>query len=162
MSWVNTVLSAAQRLGVTQEALLAAAGIAPAELREERWPIDHITRLWRAAAQLTGDPGFGLKAGEAYLSQSGSLSPATVTQGQLDVNFAQRSFATQVQVKLGNGGGLEGVNAALGALTVIVVFTLILPNYSTSAAGPVAISRPKIEPRARGSCRGAVMPEVPK
>ena len=63
MSWVNTVLSAAQRLGVTQEALLAAAGIAPAELREERWPIDHITRLWRAAAQLTGDPGFGLKAG---------------------------------------------------------------------------------------------------
>ena len=59
-----------------------------------------------------GQVSFSLKAGEAYLSQSGSLSPATVTQGQLDVNFAQRSFATQVQVKLGNGGGLEGVNAA--------------------------------------------------
>lgn len=63
MSWVNTVLGAAQRLGVERDPLLAAAGIAAAELSLERWPIDHITRLWRAAAQLTGDPGFGLKAG---------------------------------------------------------------------------------------------------
>lgn len=31
---------------------------------------------------------------------------------------------------------LEGINAALGTLTVIVVFTLILPNFSTSAPGP--------------------------
>ena len=31
---------------------------------------------------------------------------------------------------------LDGVNAALGALTVIVVFTLILPNYATSTPGP--------------------------
>lgn len=35
------------------------------------------------------------------------------------------------------GFKLEGVNAALGTLTVIVVFTLIVPNYSTSAPGPV-------------------------
>lgn len=63
MSWVNTVLGAAQRMGVERDALLAAAAIAPAELQQERWPVDHITRLWRAAAQLTGDPGFGLKAG---------------------------------------------------------------------------------------------------
>lgn len=32
---------------------------------------------------------------------------------------------------------LDGVNAALGTLAVIVTFTLILPNYSTSAPGPV-------------------------
>lgn len=63
MSWVNTVLLAAQRLGVALDPLLAAAGIATTELQAERWPIDHITRLWRAAAQLTGDAGFGLKAG---------------------------------------------------------------------------------------------------
>lgn len=63
MSWVNTVLVAAERLGVAREAVLTAAGISAAELQDERWPIDHITRLWRAAAQLTGDPGFGLKAG---------------------------------------------------------------------------------------------------
>ncbi|WP_256670069.1 AraC family transcriptional regulator [Pseudomonas sp. L-22-4S-12] len=63
MSWVNTVFAAAQRLGVTQEALLRAAGICADELDHERWPVDHITRLWRAAARLTGDPGFGLKAG---------------------------------------------------------------------------------------------------
>ncbi|WP_447748503.1 AraC family transcriptional regulator [Pseudomonas nicosulfuronedens] len=63
MSWVNTVLGAAQRQGVARDKLLRAAAIAPAELEQERWPVDHITRLWRAAAQLTGDPGFGLKAG---------------------------------------------------------------------------------------------------
>ncbi|RPE81515.1 calcium:proton antiporter [Vulcaniibacterium tengchongense] len=34
------------------------------------------------------------------------------------------------------GFKLEGINAALGTLTVIVVFTLIVPNYSTSAPGP--------------------------
>jgi len=32
---------------------------------------------------------------------------------------------------------LDGVNAGLGTLTVIVAFTLIVPNYSTSAPGPV-------------------------
>lgn len=32
---------------------------------------------------------------------------------------------------------LEGINAALGTLTVIVVFTLIVPNYSITAPGPV-------------------------
>ena len=63
MSWVNTVLDAAARQGVAREALLAQAGIAPEELRQERWPIDHITRLWRAAVRATQDAGFGLKAG---------------------------------------------------------------------------------------------------
>ncbi len=32
---------------------------------------------------------------------------------------------------------LEGINAALGTLSVIVVFTLIVPNYSTSVPGPI-------------------------
>jgi AraC-like DNA-binding protein len=63
MSWVNTVLAAAERAGVARERLLAQAGIPVAELARERWPIDHITRLWRAAAHCTQDAGFGLKAG---------------------------------------------------------------------------------------------------
>ena len=63
MSWVNTVLAAAERAGVARERLLAQAGIAPVELVHERWPIDHITRLWRAAVHCTQDPGFGLKVG---------------------------------------------------------------------------------------------------
>lgn len=63
MSWVNTVLGAAQRQGLERAPLLAAAGIAESELALQRWPIDHITRLWRAAADLTQDPGFGLQAG---------------------------------------------------------------------------------------------------
>ena len=63
MGWVGTVLAAAERQGVARGALLAQAGIAPEELTAERWPIDHITRLWRAAVHCTQDAGFGLKTG---------------------------------------------------------------------------------------------------
>lgn len=63
LSWVRTVLGEAQRQGIEETTLLRAAGISPRELERERWPIDHITRLWRAAARLTQDAGFGLKAG---------------------------------------------------------------------------------------------------
>jgi len=63
MSWVRTVLGQAQRQGIEETALLRAAGIQARELERERWPIDHITRLWRAAARLTQDAGFGLKVG---------------------------------------------------------------------------------------------------
>lgn len=64
MNWVDTVLGAAERQGVARTDLLARAGIAAEELARERWPIDHITRLWRAAALMTQDAGFGLKAGQ--------------------------------------------------------------------------------------------------
>lgn len=64
MNWVDTVLAAAERQGVARPVLLARAGIAAEELARERWPIDHITRLWRAAAGATQDAGFGLKAGQ--------------------------------------------------------------------------------------------------
>ena len=70
MSWVNIVLRAAERYGVDRSRLLTSAGLALPQLDEERWPIDHITRLWRAAATLTQDPEFGLKAG----SQAGPAS----------------------------------------------------------------------------------------
>jgi len=63
MSWVNTVLAAAERHGLTRPQLLAHAGVGAEHLGAERWPIDNITRLWRAAAELTQDPGFGLKVG---------------------------------------------------------------------------------------------------
>ncbi|MDO8449972.1 MAG: AraC family transcriptional regulator [Rhodoferax sp.] len=63
MSWINTVLAAAERHGLSRTQLLAHAGVGAQQLSDERWPIDDITRLWRAAAELTQDPGFGLKAG---------------------------------------------------------------------------------------------------
>ena len=63
IGWVNTVLAAAHRQGVSREALLAQAGLGMDALAAERWPIDDITRLWRAAAHCTQDAGFGLKAG---------------------------------------------------------------------------------------------------
>ena len=64
LSWVTTVLTAAQRHGLAVEQLLAHAGLSASQLQEARWPIDDITRLWRAAAELTADPGFGLKTGQ--------------------------------------------------------------------------------------------------
>ena len=63
ISWVNTVLATAQHQGVPRDVLLAQAGLAADTLQAERWPIDHITRLWRAGAQCTQDAGFGLKVG---------------------------------------------------------------------------------------------------
>lgn len=63
LSWVNTVLAAAERQGVPSAVLLARAGLAPGLLAAARWPVDDITRLWRAAAALTGDAAFGLHTG---------------------------------------------------------------------------------------------------
>ena len=63
MSWVNTVLAEAERHGLTRPQLLAYAGLHVDQLNNDRWPIDDITRLWRAAAALSQDAGFGLKAG---------------------------------------------------------------------------------------------------
>ena len=55
MSWVNTLLLAAERLGLPRERLLQRAGV-HTELRADvRLPIDDITRLWRAAAECTSN-----------------------------------------------------------------------------------------------------------
>lgn len=83
MGWVNTVIAAAQRQGVAPDTLLTAAGIPAKALGWERWPIDYITRLWRAAERCTGDPGFGLKVGAG-------VSPAGIS----GVGFALQSAAT--------------------------------------------------------------------
>jgi AraC-like DNA-binding protein len=83
MGWVNTVVAAAGRLGVARDVLLADAGIPARALQWERWPIDHITRLWRAAARCSGDPGLGLNAGAG-------VSPASVST----VGFALQSAAS--------------------------------------------------------------------
>ncbi len=83
MGWVNTVIDAAERLGVDVETLLSAAGISTEALSWERWPIDHITRLWHGAERCTGDSGFGLKAGAG-------VRPASIDV----VSFALQSAAT--------------------------------------------------------------------
>lgn len=63
MSWVNTVLAEAERHGLTRQQLLNHARLQLDQLNNDRWPIDDITRLWRAAVELSQDTGFGLKAG---------------------------------------------------------------------------------------------------
>lgn len=73
MPWVNTLLAAASRVGVTPSVLLSQARLPAGALNRERWPIDWITRLWRAAEQCTHDPAFGLKVGA-------SVGPASVGQ----------------------------------------------------------------------------------
>lgn len=83
IGWVNTVIAAAQRLSVDANTLLSTAGIADSARRQERWPIDDITRLWHAAQRCTGDPGFGLKVGAEF-------SPMSIS----GVGFALQSAAT--------------------------------------------------------------------
>lgn len=110
ISWVNTVLSAAQQQGVAREALLAQAGIAAHELNAERWPIDHITRLWCAAARCTQDTGFGLKVGA-------SVGPASFNV----VGFLLQSAPTlreafvlvqQCQRLISDGGRFQAIAGA--------------------------------------------------
>lgn len=81
--WVNTVISATQRLGVAPDVLLKAAGITAPAPQSERWPIDHITQLWHAAERCTGDTALGLKTGR-------SVSPASLSV----VGFTLQSAAT--------------------------------------------------------------------
>lgn len=83
IGWVNTVISAAERLSVSAGQLLAEAGIQRGACELERWPIDDITRLWHAAERCTGDPGFGLKVGAEF-------SPMSIS----GVGFALQSAAT--------------------------------------------------------------------
>lgn len=115
-SWVNTVLGSAQRLGVSAERLLAVAGIAASALQQERWPIDDITRLWRAAERCTGDKGLGLKTGAA-------VGPASLNV----VSFLLQSSATlraalnqlQTYQRLISDGGRFQVLAAEPASWVV-------------------------------------------
>lgn len=62
-SWAHTILLTAAQAGLDAAALLRHAGLPPGLAEAERWPIDDITRLWRAAAALTGDRAFGLRVG---------------------------------------------------------------------------------------------------
>ena len=110
LSWVQTVLAEARRQGVLERALLSAAGIAPEALALERWPIDHITRLWRAAIRLTQDPGFGLKAGS-------SVSPASLNVVGFIVQSAPTlrhavAAAQKYQTLISDGGRLQLLAAA--------------------------------------------------
>lgn len=69
---------------------------------------DTLTRL-----PSQGQASFGLDAAEAYVVSAGLYTPAKVLQGQLDIDFAQRTFATQVQVNTG-ASSPEKVNASGG------------------------------------------------
>lgn len=110
ISWVNTVLSAAQQLGVSREALLAQAGIETSDLNAERWPIDHITRLWCAAVQCTQDAGFGLKVGA-------SVGPASLNVVSFLLQSAptlREAFALvqQCQSLISDGGRFQAIAGA--------------------------------------------------
>jgi AraC-like DNA-binding protein len=115
MGWVNTVIAAAGQLGVPRDALLAEAGIALRTLQWERWPIDCITRLWRAAERCSGDPGFGLKAGTGVTPASVSAvgfalqSAATLREGFGVVQKYQRLISDGGRFQLLSGSGVSWI-----------------------------------------------------
>lgn len=106
ISWVQTVLAQARRQGVTDAALMAAAGLPAAALALDRWPIDDVTRIWRAATRLTQDAGFGLKAGSfvgpASLNVVGFIvqSAATLRQAIAAIQKYQRLVSDGVRLQL--------------------------------------------------------------
>jgi len=66
IGWVQAIIAAARHGGTDEAQLLARAGIAmlPADPLA-RIPLDAVVRLWRAAAELTGDAAFGLHMGQS-------------------------------------------------------------------------------------------------
>jgi AraC-like DNA-binding protein len=62
-SWALLVARALEADGHESQSIFHSAGLDPAKLKDPdaRFPIDGMTRLWRLAAQVTGDPYFGLK-----------------------------------------------------------------------------------------------------
>lgn len=66
IGWVKAIVAAAQQLGAAESPLLERAGIC--SLPDDplaRLPLDAVVRLWRAAAELTGNAAFGLRMGQA-------------------------------------------------------------------------------------------------
>ncbi len=63
-SWALLVAKALEAEGQDSKALFRRAGLDPAKLKDPdaRYPVEGMCRLWRLAAQVTGDPYFGLKA----------------------------------------------------------------------------------------------------
>lgn len=66
IGWVQAIVAAAVAAGAPQSTLFARAGIAglPADPLA-RVALDAVVRLWRAAAELTGDRAFGLHMGQS-------------------------------------------------------------------------------------------------
>ncbi|WP_313073623.1 AraC family transcriptional regulator [Melaminivora sp.] len=166
LGWVNTVLAAAERQGVSRAALLAQAGLPPGALAQERWPMDHITRLWRAAAAATGNPGFGLQVGlqagpQSFGSVDGLLqSSATLRQAIAAVQRYQRliSDGGRFQLIAGQGAGWlvyhprqgllafspHQIEAVLAAVVTFAGWVLGAPVQALS----VQFSQPRLGPLA--------------
>lgn len=109
-SWVQTVLAEARRQGLSDHALLATAGLRGNALALDRWPIDDITRLWRAAIRLTNDPGFGLKAG-SFVGPASLNVVGFIVQSAATLRRAV-SAAQKYQSLISDGGRLQLLPAA--------------------------------------------------
>lgn len=67
-SWALLVAKALEADGHDSEDVFRRAGLDPAKLRDAdaRYPVDGMSRLWRLAVQVTGDPYFGLKVADFW------------------------------------------------------------------------------------------------
>ena len=85
---VHLVVGAAARRGVPPGKLLAAVGLDPQSLMasDGRVPAEPVLRLWNTAAELCGDPDFGLSLVEhlhpSYLGGLGLAIHASATFGE--------------------------------------------------------------------------------
>jgi len=65
-SWAIVIWRAMEAHGVDPHAVFEHAGVDPARFHDEnaRYSLSEMSRLWRAASEATGDPCFGLEAGQ--------------------------------------------------------------------------------------------------
>jgi AraC-like DNA-binding protein len=85
-SLARTALDTAARFGIVGDAVLDRVGVSRdlVELTEGRLPVADLMRIWQAAEELSGEPRFGLYAGEHV------VSARTISV----VGFAARNSAT--------------------------------------------------------------------
>lgn len=117
MGWVGTVIAAAERVGVPLDLLLAQSGLPADALRAEFWEVDQITRLWHAAEQCSGDPGFGLKVGAGVnLSSISALGFTLLSAATLRDAL---TMLQKYQALISDGGRFQML---LGSQTTWVVY----------------------------------------
>ncbi|KPK71101.1 MAG: hypothetical protein AMJ84_06690 [Acidithiobacillales bacterium SM23_46] len=65
-SWAIVIWRALEARGVNPRPIFERSGVDPAHFHDEgaRYPISDMRRLWHAAVETTGDPCFGLEAGQ--------------------------------------------------------------------------------------------------
>jgi AraC-like DNA-binding protein len=98
-AWFKGVIDVLASEGLDTPAIMAAAGIDPAVLRDPdaRLPTEKMSRLWRAAAEISGDPNVGLAS--ALVPKPGNFDIVGYAMlSSQDLRAALQSFSRHMRL----------------------------------------------------------------